>query len=275
MDWFVEYYNGSALMIKVKRKVYEHRGLQLIQIFETVDFGKMLVLDGKVQLTERDEAFYHEMLVHPAMIMHEDPSKVLVIGGGDGGTVREVLKHDPEEVVMVEIDREVIESCRRFIGIDRGALDDGRVTIINEDGVEFVKGSDERFDVVIVDGTDPNPVSRSLVSKEFYASCGRISDYFVTQSQSPFIQREYFEAILKNARFENRRLYIGFVPTYPLGLWSYLLGSNNRKIELDLDTIRERFEERRIDTVYYTPDVHIAAFSLPKWLEELTKKFIA
>ena len=118
MDWFVEYYNGSALMIKVKRKVYEHRGLQLIQIFETVDFGKMLVLDGKVQLTERDEAFYHEMLVHPAMIMHEDPSKVLVIGGGDGGTVREVLKHDPEEVVMVEIDREVIESCRRFIGFD-------------------------------------------------------------------------------------------------------------------------------------------------------------
>ncbi len=246
MDWFIEYYNGSALMIRVKRKIFEKKGIQHIQIFETVDFGKMLVLDGKIQLTEKDEAFYHEMLVHPAMLMHENPLKVLVIGGGDGGAVREVLKHDPDEVVMVEIDRDVIEACRKFVGIDRGALEDKRVSIINEDGVEFVRNSDERFDVIVVDGTDPNPVSQSLVSREFYSHCGRISDYFVTQSQSPFVQREYFEAILRNAQFENRRIYIGFVPTYPLGLWSYLIGSNKRRIELDVERIRDRFEERRI-----------------------------
>ncbi len=269
MDWFIEYHNGSALMIKIKRMVFEHRGLQHIQIFDTVDFGKMLVLDGKIQLTERDEAFYHEMLVHPAMLMHEDPSKVLVIGGGDGGAVREVLKHEPNEVVMVEIDRDVIEACRKFIGIDRGALRDERVSIVNEDGVEFVRNAKEHFDVIIVDGTDPNPVSRPLVSQEFYSCCGKISDYFVTQSQSPFIQREYFEAILRNADFKEKRIYIGFVPTYPMGLWSYLMGSNNRKLELDLEKIRDRFEERKIETTYYTPEVHIAAFALPKWLEDI------
>ncbi len=269
MDWFVEYYNGSALMIKVKKLIFEKKGLQHIQIFETVDFGKMLVLDGKIQFTERDEAFYHEMLVHPAMIMHENPSKVLVIGGGDGGTVREVLKHDPNEVVMVEIDRNVIELCRKFIGIDRGALNDERVSVINEDGVEFVRSSKERFDVIIVDGTDPNPVSQSLISKEFYSICGEISDYFVTQSQSPFAQREFFEAILRNAKFRERRIYLGYVPTYPSGLWSYLIGSNRRKIQPDLETIRRRFEERRIETTYYTPEVHVSSFILPKWLEDL------
>ena len=269
MEWFVEYYNGSALMIRVRELLFERRGIQHIQIFDTVDFGKMLVLDGKVQLTERDEAFYHEMLVHPAMFMHEDPKKVLIVGGGDGGAVREVLKHDPSEIVVVEIDRDVIEACRRFIGVDEKAFDDPRVSVINEDGVEFVRNSEERFDVIIVDGTDPNPVSQSLISKEFYERCGELCDYFVTQSQSPFIQRDYFEAILRNARFENKRIYLGFVPTYPHGLWSYLIGSNRMPIELDLDIIKRRYEEKKMETVYYTPEVHVASFALPKWIEEI------
>ena len=268
-DWFIEYYNGTALMIKIKKLLYEHQGLQHIQIFETVDFGKMLVLDGKIQLTERDEAFYHEMLVHPAMIMHDNPSKVLIIGGGDGGAAREVLKHDPREVIIVEIDKNVIEYCKRYIGIDKGSLEDERVTIVNEDGFEFIKNTDEVFDIIIVDSTDPISTSKSLISEEFYLSCGKTSDYFVTQSQSPFIQQEYFKTIIKNAKFKNRRVYIGYVPTYPLGLWSFLIGSNKREIKLDLDVIRERFKERQIKTVYYTPELHVAAFELPKWLNEM------
>ncbi len=269
MDWFVERYNGSALMIRIKKLIFEKKGIQHIQIFETVDFGKMLVLDGKIQLTEKDEAFYHEMLVHPAMIMHDNPSKVLVIGGGDGGAVREVLKHDPSEVVVVEIDSNVIEACRKFIGIDDGALNDERVNVINEDGVEFVRSCREKFDVIVVDGTDPNPVSQSLISKDFYIRCGEISDYFVTQSQSPFAQIEFFKSIIRNAEFKEKRVYIGFVPTYPSGLWSYLIGSNRRKILQDLEVIRKRFEERRIETKYYTPEVHVSSFILPKWLEDL------
>jgi len=268
-DWFIEYYNGTALMIKIKKLLYEHKGLQHIQIFETVDFGKMLVLDGKIQLTERDEAFYHEMLVHPAMIMHENPSKVLIIGGGDGGAAREVLKHDPREVIIVEIDKDVIEYCKKYIGIDKGSLEDERVTIVNEDGFEFVKNTDEVFDVIIVDSTDPVSTSKSLISEEFYLNCGKISDYFVTQSQSPFIQQEYFKTIIKNAKFKNKKVYLGYVPTYPLGLWSFLIASNKRDIKLDLEVIRERFQDRQIKTVYYTPELHIAAFELPKWLNEM------
>ena len=268
-DWFIEYYNGTALMIKIKKLLYEHQGIQHIQIFETVDFGKMLVLDGKIQLTERDEAFYHEMLVHPAMIMHDNPSKVLIIGGGDGGAAREVLKHDPREVIIVEIDKNVIEYCKRYIGIDKGSLEDERVTIVNEDGFEFVKNTDEVFDVIIVDSTDPVSTSKSLISEEFYLNCGKISDYFVTQSQSPFIQQEYFKTIIKNAKFKNKKVYLGYVPTYPLGLWSFLIASNKRDIKLDLEVIRERFQNRQIKTVYYTPELHIAAFELPKWLNEM------
>jgi spermidine synthase len=266
---FIERYNGSGLIITVKRKLFEHKGLQHLEIYETVDFGKMLVLDGKIQLTERDEAFYHEMLVHPAMFMHENPKDVLVIGGGDGGAVREVLKHNPKRVVMVEIDETVVSACKQFIGIDKGALDDERVEIIYENGLEFVKDCRDHFDVVIVDGTDPNPVSSALISKEFYRNCAKLCDYFVTQAQSPFIQADYFQAILKNAEFKNRAVYLGFVPTYPHGLWSYLIGSDSREILLDLDVLRERFDKREIETVYYTPEVHVSAFALPKWMKDL------
>ncbi len=266
---FVERYDGSGLILDVERLIYEFKGIQEIQIFETRSFGKMLVLDGKVQLTERDEAFYHEMLVHPVMMTHENPKRVLVIGGGDGGAVREVLKHDPSEVVVVEIDERVVKACKRYIGLDRGALDDERVEILFEDGLKFVRDCKEKFDVIVVDGTDPNPISHVLVSREFYRGCAKICDYFVTQSQSPFIQANYFRSIYTNADFRNKRVYLGFVPTYPHGLWSYLIASDRREILLDLDEIRRRFEERGINTVYYTPEIHVSAFALPKWVRDM------
>ncbi len=267
-QWFVEVYNGSALMIKIRRTLFEKKGIQHIQIFETESFGKMLVLDGKIQLTERDEAMYHEMLVHVPLFMVDNPSKILVIGGGDGGSVREVLKHDPDEVIMVEIDREVVDSCRKYIGIDRGALKDRRVTVLFEDGVEFVRSSKEKFDALIVDGTDPNPISKSLISEEFYGYCSKISDLFASQSQSPFAQDQYFFEMIRNAEkeFNFYSVYINYVPTYPLGLWSYLLASNSR-INLDSEKIKERWLERRITTKHYNPELHLASFALPEWLK--------
>jgi spermidine synthase len=266
---FIEMYNGSGLLIKVKNKLFESRDLQHVEIFETESFGKLLVLDGKVQLTERDEAFYHEMLVHPAMFMHENPKRVLIVGGGDGGAVREVLKHNPKRVVLVEIDKNVVSACREYIGIDRGALEDERVEIVYENGLEFVKRCEEFFDVLIVDGTDPNPISGALVSKEFYRSCAKICDYFVTQSQSPFVQVDYFKSIVSGADFKWKAVYLGFVPTYPHGLWSYLVGSDRSPILCDfndLGVLTKRFEERGVETVYYTPEVHVSAFSLPRWI---------
>ncbi|AGK61555.1 spermidine synthase [Archaeoglobus sulfaticallidus PM70-1] len=272
MSWFIEYYDDSALMIKVKETLFESKGIQHIQIFETAGFGKMLVLDGKIQLTERDESFYHEMLVHVPLFMVDEPKKILVIGGGDGGTVREVLKHNPDEVVMVEIDDTVINACRKYIGIDGGALEDERVTVLIEDGMEYVENCKERFDVVIVDGTDPNPVSESLVKEDFFNNCKRISNIFATQAQSPFIQKEYFIEIYKSIKkaFENYRIYINFVPTYPLGLWSYMIASKN-EIEPDYDKIKQRWLERKISTKHYNPDLHVASFALPEWLKKEVK----
>ena len=271
MDWFVERYNGAAIQIAVKEKVIEKRSkFQKIEIFDTFDFGKMLVLDGKVQLTERDEAFYHEMLVHVPLISHKNPKKVLIIGGGDGGSLREVLKHDPSEVLLVEIDRDVIELSKKFLGIDGGAFKDERVAVLVEDGYEFLRSSKEKFDVIIVDGTDPNPFSVRISEEEFFEVAEKRCDIFATQSQSPFAQRDYFKQVVRNLKkiFSFFKIYLGFVPTYPLGLWSYAIA---KYAEIRLEVVRRRFEERSISTNYYTPEVHVASFSLPKWVEQLVE----
>ncbi|RLI80109.1 spermidine synthase [Archaeoglobales archaeon] len=272
-QWFIEGYDGSALMIKVRETLFEKRSLQYIQIFDTESFGKMLVLDGKIQLTEKDEGMYHEMLVHVPLFSVDNPDKILVIGGGDGGSVREVLKHEPTEVIMVEIDREVVDACQMYIGVDEGALKDERVTVLFEDGIEFVRTSKEKFDVIIVDGTDPNPVSKNLIAEEFYRYCSKIANLFATQSQSPFVQDQYFVELIQNARrgFNFCSVYINYVPTYPLGLWSYLLASNN-ELNPSYAEIKRRWEERKIETKHYNPELHMASFALPEWLKKRLEK---
>jgi spermidine synthase len=272
-QWFIEGYNGSALMIKIKNTIFDKKGLQHIQIFETEEFGKMLVLDGKIQLTERDEEMYHEMLVHVPLFSTDNPEKILIIGGGDGGSVREALKHDPSEILLIEIDRDVYEACRVHIGIDHGALNDERVSVLFEDGVNFVRETKERFDVTIVDGTDPNPISGTLISKEFYNCCRKISEIFATQSQSPFLQKDYFKEILNNAKkvFEFCSVYINYVPTYPFGLWSYVLASDS-VITMNYEILKERWEERKIETRHYNPELHIASFALPVWMGRIIRE---
>ncbi len=271
MEWFVEASNGYGLMIKVKRKLYEHRGLQHIEIYDT-EFGKMLVLDGYIQLIERFESAYHEMLTHVPMLTHPNPKKVLIIGGGDGGTAREVLKHEPEEVVMVEIDDNVVKACREHIRIDRGAFDDPRLTLLIEDGIEYIRKSKERFDVIIVDGTDPSPASEPLFSADFFSACAKACGVYAMQSQSPALQESYFRMVLKNTSpFKLRKVYLSYIPMYPGGVWSFLLAGD---VNTAVKDIRQRFEERRIETEYYTPEVHTASFVLPKWLECIVREYI-
>ncbi len=266
MEWFVERHDGTAFMVKVDKKLYEGGTFQKIEIYST-PLGKMLVLDGKIQFTEKDEMMYHEMLVHVPMMMHASPKKILIIGGGDGGGAREALKHEPGEIVVVEIDREVVEKCREYIGIDGNALNDERVGILYEDGIEFVKNCREHFDVVIVDGTDPNIFSSHIASRQFYEAASKISDIMVTQSQSPFFQPDYFKAIVKNSAFlKNRRFYISYMPSYPSGLWSFMISGN---YELNEGQIKRRWKERGIKTKHYNPDMHIAAFALPEWMREM------
>ncbi len=270
MEWFVEKHDGTGFMIE-GRKIDEREGVQKIEIFDT-SMGKMLVIDDKIQFTEKDEAFYHEMLVHVPMLIHPSPRRVLIIGGGDGGAAREVLKHNPEEIKVVEIDRNVVEMCRKHMGIDRGAMDNEKVKIIYEDGMEFVGGCEEKFDVIIVDGSDPDAKSKSLVSRNFYSKCSHICDIFVTQSQSPVFQQEYFEAILKNSSsFPHRKIYLSFIPSYPSGMWSFLIASN-KKMEWNREEIKRRYEERKLKTLHYAPSLHFASFILPKWLEEIARR---
>ncbi|MFP3946919.1 MAG: polyamine aminopropyltransferase [Archaeoglobaceae archaeon] len=271
MEWFEETINDTlGLKVRVKQKLYQHSGIQHIEIYET-ELGKMLVIDHKVQLIEDFEASYHEMLVHVPMILHENPQKVLIIGGGDGGTAREVLKHDPQKVVMVEVDEQVVKASKRYMKIDNGALEDSRVDLLHENGIEYVKNSNERFNVLIVDGTDPTPVSEALFTQEFYKRCSQITDYFSIQSQSPLIQsKDFREVYHKTAVFGYRRVYLSNVPMYPGGIWSFILGSD-KPIKNELEEIERRFQERKINTEYYDPAVHCAAFSLPVWVQGLLK----
>ena len=263
--------NGYAIMFEAYRKIYEGKGLQKIEIYET-RFGKMLVIDGCIQLLEAFEHTYHEMLVHVPMITHSSPEKVLIIGGGDGGALREVLKHEPDRVVMVEIDREVVEVCRKFIGIDDGAFEDERVELRIEDGIEFVRRcakEGEKFDVLIVDGTDPSPTSMSLFSREFYTLCSKISDVFCTQSQSPALQPMEFRAVMRNADvFERRAVYTSCIPMYPGGLWSFLIAGKVR-LRIGEDELKRRFRRIKGKVKHYNPSLHISAFSLPGWMRKL------
>jgi len=266
MEWFVEKHDGTAFMVRIDKKMYEGGTFQKIEIYST-PLGKMLVLDGKIQFTERDEMMYHEMLVHVPMMMHPLPEKVLIVGGGDGGAAREALKHRPSKITIVEIDDLVVEKCREMIKIDDGALDDERVEILYEDGIEFVKNCNEHYDVVIVDGTDPNIFSSHIASRQFYEKVSEISDIMVTQSQSPFFQPDYFKAIVENSSFlKNRRFYISYVPSYPSGLWSFMISG---EYELNEEKIKERWRERGIKTRHYNVEMHMAAFALPQWMKEI------
>jgi len=262
MDWFTEYYNGCGLTVKIKRKIAEHPGIQRVEVFETESFGKMLVIDGKIQLTEFDEAFYHEMLVHVPMLHHPSPSRVLIIGGGDGGALREVLKHKVEKVTLVEVDESVVDLCKKYVRIDGGAFDDERVEIVIDDGKKYIERC-EPFDVIIVDSTDPVSVSATLFDREFFEIAAAKCDVFCCQAQSPLIQKEYFRLLIENSRvFRQRRLYLAFVPTYPLGIWSFLLAGKIDKVYED------RFNALEGKTVHYNPQIHKAAFALPEWLKK-------
>ena len=269
MDWFVEKHDGTAFMVRVNEKLYEGGTFQKIEIYST-PLGKMLVLDGKIQFTEKDEMMYHEMLVHVPMMMHSHPKKILIIGGGDGGAARESLKHGVDEITIVEIDKEVVKKCREYIDIDNGALDDERVKILYEDGIEFVEKemkNKNSYDVVIVDGTDPNLFSSHIASKQFFSSVEKIGDIIATQSQSPFFQQDYFKAIIKNTSFlKNRRFYISYMPSYPSGMWSFMIAGD---YEMNEEKIKKAYEERNIETRHYNPELHMAAFALPQWMKKM------
>ena len=244
---------------------------QEIMVIENPHFGKMLILDGVVQITERDELFYHEMLVHIAMHAHPNPKAVIVIGGGDGGTVREVLRHDSvEKVYFIEIDEEVINVSKKFFPSVACGVDDKRVEIKCMDGAEFVKGRDEDIDVVIVDSTDIIGFAKSLFTVEFFKSVkDSLTDegMFVTLSESLHFHKDIVIDVQEAMKliFPIVDLYTAPIATYAGNWWTFSAASKKH----DMRKMRREF---KIDTRYFSDEIHNQAFLPPKMYEKLMQR---
>lgn len=273
--WFDDTYQEEVRFgLNVTRSVFHGRSeFQTIDIIETELFGKVLALDSVFQTSVRDEYYYHEMIVHPALTTAPRIANVLVIGGGDGGTVREVLSYpEVERVTLVEIDRMVVEVCREHLPEIGKAWGDSRLSLRFEDGIAYVaKYEGEPFDVIIVDGPDPIGAAAGLFESSFYQNCRRrLSENGVLalQSESPHIMQEQFSQIMRNVRavFPRVRPYLSPVPIYASGGWSFVHASNNVD-PLAVDEGRSRRAEERCR--YYNRDLHGAVFVLPNDIRKL------
>jgi len=268
-----EMIKGRAISIGIKKLLHDEESqYQHMQIFETDYFGKMMTLDGAIMFTEYDEFVYHEMIAHIPLLVHPNPRRVLVIGGGDGGAVREIAKHrGVEEIHMCEIDRMVVDAARKYFPVVSSALDDPRLTIFYEDGSKFIKERKGYYDVIMVDSTDPVGPAEPLFKEDFYRDLRDATTedgIVVTQSESMF----YYKDLLKGmAEFTKKvypiyKYYNANVPTYPSGVIGFLFCSKKHEpLKFDEDRA-EGLEGLR----YYTPEIHRAAFALPKFFKDHT-----
>jgi spermidine synthase len=277
--WFEEeLYPHYGQRFLVTRTLYRKKTpFQTLEIFETPAFGRVLALDGICQTTEKDEFFYHEMMVHPALIAHGRPRRVLIIGGGDGGILEEVLKHKTvERTVMVEIDGSVVDICKKYLpSICGKAFNDRRTDLIIGDGIKYIAETAETFDAILVDSTDPIGPAEVLFGTDFYAACKRRltpRGILVTQNGVPFLQRDELATTRKRLRklFKDAGFIFVPVPTYVGGFMALSWSSQDPKNRaVPLSTLDTRFRKTRIKTQYYTPEIHRAAFAVPAYLRHL------
>lgn len=278
-DWFDET-DADDLVIRfaVERSVVRQKTeFQELAIFDSARFGRALALDGIVQLTEADEAAYHEMIAHVPLLAHGSARRVLVIGGGDGGTLREVMKHPVEQVVLVELDRQVVELCREHMpSIHAGAFDDPRLELHFADGVDFVARCERQFDVILVDSTDPLPgPGEVLFGEPFYADCRRVlapGGILISQFGMPFLYPEAVRAARRNlaACFADATFYIVAVPVFAGGYMAFgWAGESASQREVPVETLAERLSVSGVAPRFYTPAFHRAAFVLPRPIADL------
>jgi spermidine synthase len=275
--WFTELHgNHYGITIKINKVLKSMKTkFQKLDVYDTEGFGRLLTLDDLVMVTERDEFVYHEMIVHVPFFCHNLPETVLIIGGGDGGTVREILKHKTvKHIDMVEIDEEVVKSAKEFFPTLSCELDNPKVKLHFKDGVEFVKNINNFYDVVIIDSTDPINVGEGLFTTEFYKNCYsalKEDGILTNQSESPFHNADWVKNIYEklNKVFPIVKMYTASVPTYPSGLWSFAFCSKSIN---PVDNFKEtRYDEYNLKLKYYNKDIHKASFAIPNFAKELIK----
>ncbi len=270
-DWG-QWFTKSEILFQQKT---DHQDLV---IFQNPLFGKVLALDGVIQNTQADEAIYHEMMVHVPLLTHDKPQTVLIIGGGDGGILREVLKHPTiERIALVEIDQSVIDLSKQYLPhISDGAFDNPRASVVIQDASIFVKECKETFDIIICDSTDPVGPGAVLFTREFYGDCKKLlnkSGIFVNQNGVPFLQHTELALTAKHRKphFKHVTFYIAPVPTYAGGHMAFGWASD-KKYRISEAVLRERLSKLNVDLFYYTPEVHKAAFALPNFMHKQLAK---
>jgi spermidine synthase len=277
---YLEYYNGTTgLSVGINKVLFsEQTPFQKVEVFETDTWGNLMTIDGMVMLSEKDEFVYHEMIAHVACFSHPNPKRVLIIGGGDGGTAREVLKHPSvEHVDMVEIDEAVVRASKLHMP-QVGDFSNPKLHVLYENGLTFVDDIPNKYDVIIIDGSDPVGPAVDLFKQEFYDKCyAALSDNGVLtgQTESPWVPgyHESMQSVfgaLKNA-FDLSRMYLAFIPLYPTGMWSMAYASKG------IDPLSTEVIERVVTGLstfgsmlkYYNKDIHSASFALPGFVREI------
>ena len=278
--WFSEFHTPDVKhSIRVNKQLYSKQSdYQRIDIFETPEFGRVLTLDGNVMLTERDEFIYDEMIVHVPMAVHKEAKDILVIGAGDGGVVRELTRYDRvERIDLVEMDPQVVEACRAYLPGNACRMDDRRVHIYFENALKYIRRCEEEYDLIIVDSSDPFGPSEGLFTREFYGSCFnalKADGIMVNQQGSPFYAEDASAMQRSHKRiastFPVSRVYQAHIPTFAAGYWLFGFASKKYHPIDDLDA--DAWKALNMRTRYYTARLHVGAFYLPAFLEEMLRE---
>ncbi len=274
--WYTEEHSEHVrFSVKVDKQLCSMQSpFQRIDVFESQEFGRFFTLDGLMMLTEKDEFIYHEMIVHVPMAANPGIRRVLVIGAGDGGTVRELTRYQTiEHIDMVEIDEDVVKVCREFLPQTACKLDDPRVSLFFEDGLKFVRAKENEYDLIIVDSTDPFGPGEGLFTREFYGNCFKAlteNGILVNQHETP-----YYSAYAKNMKRAHKRIreffpvcrvYQAHIPTYPSGHW--LFGFASKRTD-PLSVNAGQWNALGLATSYYNTDIHTGSFAIPNYVLSL------
>jgi spermidine synthase len=278
--WFSEYHSENVrFSIRVDKQLYSSQSeFQHIDVFSSPDFGRFLILDGYMMFTEKDEFIYHEMITHVPMAVHPKVERVLIIGAGDGGTARELTRYATvKHIDVVEIDPQVVAVCREFFPAMTKSFDDPRVHIHYEDGLRYIRRVKDEYDLIIVDSTDPFGPGEGLFTKEFYGNCFKAlkeDGIMVNQHESAFYSNDAMAVKRAHKRivqsFSICLAYQAHIPTYPSGHW--LFGFSTKKYHPLHDFKGAAWKALGIKTRYYNTQLHVGAFALPNYVEDILKE---